>query len=206
MTVTTEADLMTATKDELGAALVKALRALRRVGDNRERRTELYRQVADASVDLREHFLTPDTGEPDWAGRSWAYREYVRDRYSEAGVSKDEARSIQASVRYHVSTRVRQRLTPEEVEDLGLRAENIAQRAQATRAVNSALLSSLGAGTPDENNPDVSRALAGAFVVLQRITPAEVAALDGQGRSQARAVLGRLLAHAEELHAAVAPE
>lgn len=194
---------MAGTKDDLGAALVRALRALRRVGDNRERRTELYRTIANASVDLREHFLTPE-GEPDWAGRSWAYREYVRERYSEAGYSRDDARPVQASVRYHVSVRVRERLTPEQVEDLGLRAEDITERVRANRATKSALLASL-TGSP-EDNPDVPRAIAGAYVVLQRIAPGDVSALQGRSRAQAREVLGRLLAHAEELHAATDAE
>ncbi|MFI7069536.1 hypothetical protein [Micromonospora sediminicola] len=192
---------MTASKDQLGADLVKALRALKRVGDNRERRTELYRAIANASVDLREHFLT-ENGEPDWAGKSWGYREYLRERYSEAGYTRDEARPVQSSVRYHVSIRVRERLTPEEVEDLGLRAENITERVRGDRATRSALFSSLTAA-PDDN-PDIGRALAGAFVVLQRISPRDVAGLQGQARAQARTVLARLLKHAEKLHDAAA--
>ncbi|MFD6638341.1 hypothetical protein ACFWDN_21270 [Micromonospora chalcea] len=202
MTTATTGLVMSATKEDLGAGLVRVLRALRRVGDNRERRTELYRTIANASVDLREHFLTPE-GNPDWAGRTWAYREYVRERYSEAGYSREEARPVQTSVRYHVSVRVRERLTPEEVEDLGLRAENITERMCDHRAAKSALFESL---TPSaDDNPDVGRAIAGAYVVLQRLSTADVGALRGQARENARAVLARLRERAEELYAATEP-
>lgn len=191
----------TGTKDDLGRALVRSLRALRRVGDDRERRTQLYREIATASVDLREHFIVEETGEADWSGRSWAYREYIRDRYSEAGYQKDEARPVQTSVRYHVSARVRERLTPEQLEDLGLRADDMTKRMKDTRAVKSALLSTLDKAAAGDT-PDVPRALAAAYLVLQKITPPQVGDLQGAARSQARAVLGRILRHAGELHAA----
>ncbi|MFG3715817.1 hypothetical protein [Micromonospora sp. NPDC047730] len=192
-----------ATKDQLGAALVKALRAVRRVGDNRERRTELYRAIATASVDLRAHFVVEETGQPDWAGRTWEYREYIRDRYAEAGLSRDEARSVQTSVRYHIGSLVRERLDADQLEDLGLRPEDMAERMREYRKAQSAQLATLKA---EPGDLDLGKALAGAFTVLQKISPGQIAELRGAAREQARAVLGRLLRHAEELHAASAPE
>lgn len=191
----------TRARDDLGADLVKALKALRRVGEDRERRTQLYREIARATVDLREHFLSPE-GAPDWAGRTWAYREYVREQYSRAGYSRDEARPVQTSVRYHVSTRVREQLSAEELEDLGLRAEDITARMRESRELKSALLASLD---PPNNNdsPDVKRALAGAYLVLRRIPIAEVGALRGAAREQARTILGQIAETVTTLRRAV---
>lgn len=187
-----------ATREELGSALTTRLRALRRLGegrDDRERRTRLFRDVAESIVDLREHFDL--AGEPDWAGRSPAYRRFIRDCYRDAGYPRDEAQTIQRRLSYHVSTRLRERVDPERLEDLGLKTDDVTSRVRDRRLVQSAKLATLDERA--EGTPDAVRALAGALVVLQRITPDDLAALDGAAVGQARAVLARLTDRVAEL-------
>ncbi|TDC35721.1 hypothetical protein [Micromonospora sp. KC213] len=187
------------TKDDLGDALTKSLRAIRRLGDDRgdrERRTRLYREAAGLILDLREHFRANEKGDPDWAGRTPAYRAFIRERYSEAGYRREEAKPIQTAIGYHVSVLMRERLTPEEIEDLGLRTEDVTARVRDRRKVQSAMLATLDT---TEGTPDAVRSLAGALAVLRRIAPDDLAALDGAAVAQARAVLTRLTDRVAEL-------
>lgn len=184
-------------KASVASRLLAALKALRvAADDDRELRTQLLRQVAELSVDLREHFQVAGTGSPDWAGRSWPYRDYVRNLYSDAGYTAEEAKMTQASVRYHVGNIVRTKLGAEELEDLGLREESPVDRAREQREARNALIS---AATESDTSADVTRAIAAALLVLQPISAGDVAALDETGRSQAATLLGRITRRAAEL-------
>lgn len=138
---------MARTKDQLSDDVIRILRALRTVPeDERERRAVLTRDLAEASVAIREHFLTPE-GAPDWTGRTWTYRDAIRNLYGEAGYSPEERAQTQGAVRYHVGNIVRRYLSPDALEDAGLRQDTPRERQQATRARNSALLSALATST-----------------------------------------------------------
>ncbi|MEV8516298.1 hypothetical protein [Dactylosporangium sp. NPDC051484] len=174
-------------RDDLDAALVKSLNALRLVGDNRELRTVLNRELAESTVGLRAHF--PDaTGAPDWVGRSWPYREHMRKLYAEAGYSRDEARRAQPSIRYHVASLVREQLTPEQVADLGLHEDDLVERARTSRKATRALLS-----TVNPAGKDVVGSAEAGLLLLQRIPVESVQALDDTERAHLRDLLDQIV-------------
>lgn len=106
---------------QIVAAASELLRAAVR-GDSSER-TAKYRQVADLLIDLRALHTAPD-GSPDWAGRSFDYRAAVRDIYSLAGLSSDSSDPHKAALRYHIGNALRERLTPDQLEEAGLTKAN----------------------------------------------------------------------------------
>lgn len=114
--------------------IVRILRAVRAT-DSRERRTTLLRDLAEASVAIREHYLNAD-GEPDWTGRTYAYRTAMCELYTAAGYSPEEADSLQSSVRYHVGNVIRTHLSPTERADAGLIEASPTDTARAGRRRN----------------------------------------------------------------------
>lgn len=195
-----------AARDALRDDLIKALKGLRRVesSQDKERKTQAYREVARLAFELRRFFIVPGTGEPDWTGSSWEYRELIRGAYSAAGWSKDDTTRAQRSVRYHIARLARQELSADQVEALGLHPDDPTDRFREHRAVSAAKLATLSEPTPGAGL-DVSRALAAALIIVERVAPAQVGELGDGDRAQARAVLARLRDRAEALHAAATP-
>lgn len=126
-----------ATKDQLSDEIVRILRSLR-VADP-DRHTVLARDLAEAIISLREHFLTPE-GRPDWTGRTWQYRAALRELYAQAGYSPTERSATQNTVRYHVGNLMRQRLSAAELEAAGISAPSPRQRQAARRKRAAALV------------------------------------------------------------------
>lgn len=119
------------------ADIVRALVRLKRAEGLA--RTPIYRELAEYTVALREHYLT-EAGEPDWVGRTSAYRHAVRDLYSRAGYTPEDAKAVQSTIRYHVGNIVREVLRPEEIEDLGLTEVSPLEQARETRRDQAVLL------------------------------------------------------------------
>lgn len=88
-----------------------------------DERTRAYRATADFLVELRGHFTDSD-GEPDMRGKSFAYRDAVRDIYAEAGLGSDPNDPVKAALRYHVGNALRERLSVDELERYGLTTAN----------------------------------------------------------------------------------
>ncbi|UIW13509.1 hypothetical protein PQD80_gp25 [Arthrobacter phage Lizalica] len=108
-------------------------------------RTELLRNAARLFIDARAHFFTRE-GEPDWRGRTYAYRTWVREVMSAARVPGDEITSLQAAIRYHSGNLLRDRLGEDEIADLGLRKESPRERSVEKRERSSETLNLFGAG------------------------------------------------------------
>lgn len=175
---------MTRTQRQLTDEALRLLRRLRALGpDDRERRTVALRDLAEVMVDMREHFVTPE-GDPDWSGRTFAYRELARELYAEAGFPHDQAQAVQAAVRYHVGNIVRQRLSVDELADHGLRDVGPKQRARLSRDAQSALMRSFRQSA----DPDVVRNVAAALHLLDRVAADRVAALTDGDREVVRAL------------------
>lgn len=102
---------------DMGEALAGALRDL--AAAPRALQTHARRRVAERIVDARELFTRSD-GEPDWTGRTWAYREWVAGVYSDAGYSRDAARREAAATRYHVQSVLREWLDAATLKAYGL--------------------------------------------------------------------------------------
>jgi hypothetical protein len=181
----------------------KLLLELRRVGDDRERRTVTNRRLAELAFEMREHFLTEE-GNPDLAGRTWKYRDHVRNLYRDAAFSEEEAKTAQSAVRYHLGNIARQRLDPEQLEDAGLSDTAPVVRGREAREGRSVLLRSIRAGEgPD---PDIVKAITGALVLLQRADAKRVAALRGKELQLTRDALEALETRVAELRRATASE
>lgn len=170
----------------------RLLRAYIDAGGDRERTPQILRDLAAVLVDMREHFVT-DSGEPDWTGRSYGYRQAVQDLYADASVPPDERNRIQSSVRYHVGAVLRERLDDETLESLGIQADSPMERSRAQRAKRSAQLQAIRGGGPDAlGHIDALRALEGASALLARVEPKAVRDLKPKERSAAVAILGRI--------------
>lgn len=193
--------MATKTRAELEAEAVRVLRAIRALSpDDRDRRTILIRDLARTLVDLREHFFT-ESGDPDWGARTWEYRQSVRDIYGSANIPHDDAQRIQATTRYHVGNVLRERLSPDQLADLGLGEAAPRERIRKAHEVRSALIVAAEASAPRGADPDVMRALLGAQVLLDRITPERVAELPSAERRRARTALRKIVTRAETLRA-----
>lgn len=95
-------------------------------------RTQVLRSLAEVVVELRSRTL--ENGTPDWAGRSWEYRQAAHAAYEAAGIPADAQAGIQAAIRYHVGNLLRERLTPEELQRAGLLGVSPRERIAAQRA------------------------------------------------------------------------
>lgn len=146
-----------------------------------ERSTEELRAAAQALVDAREHFHTK-TGDTDWTGRSHAYRQWVRDVYATARVPAEDLTRVQTAVRYHVNNIIHDRLDPETLESIGLRAESTRERSMEQRAQKSDTLRLVEPGAPfkPEDMPAVARILAD---MARRIDPETLKGLSNGERA-----------------------
>lgn len=150
-------------------------------------RPEGLRDAAEVMVKMRQHFTTKD-GEPDWKGRSWAYREAVREIYKAVGVEPEDLNSLQSAIRYHVGNVVREQLDESSLEALGLLRASPLQRTRNFRESREALLRSF-MPTSDLDGDDVVRIVVMVGALLDRVEreipqldPPHLAALEQAAR------------------------
>lgn len=104
---------------KLHDACVQDLRRVDSVSE--EERTAILKRVARNMIKLRSLYTTED-GLPDWKGVTYAYRQEVRDIYSEAGLPPTNNHPVKATLRYHVGNALRTELTADELAEAGLLA------------------------------------------------------------------------------------
>lgn len=148
-----------------------------------EARTPILRQLAEDLVEAREHFLRED-GTPDWKGRTYTYRLYVREIYD--ALPRDEATSVQAAVRYHVGAVLRERVSEETLGEYGLSTESPREKSAERRQTRSAVINALSSR---DLNGGALLALSAAYTILSRLDAEEVSDLDERGREVAEATL-----------------
>lgn len=171
----------------------EAIKSLRRyeAADAGER-TRILRHVAEILVDLRALFYTRD-GEVDWTGKGRDYRESIANLYGEAGIAPDEARTVRAAVAYHVSNVLRERLTSEDLEHLGLRPLPARDRAREQREHTRSTLSALtGAGGPLTDAAHAIQAARGALSLVSRIDPETLLTITPEERLALSTILHRV--------------
>lgn len=128
--------------------------------------TALLRHAAELQVELRQLFERD--GKTDWAGMSGAYRRTMSEVYGLAGVSLSERKKIGDAVRYHIMNVLREKLGPEELADLDLRAENGPERAKLNRDGTRAVLKDARKNVGFRDRPPaVARALAAALALIK---------------------------------------
>lgn len=158
-------------------------------------RTDLLRGVARNFVDARAHFFNRD-GEPDWTGRTHAYRAWVREVMSRAHVPGDEVTTLQAAIRYHSGNVLRERLGDEVIADLGLRKESPRERSVEKRERTSETLGIFGAGGEIASLAEINLLCTLAGRALARVN---TAGLSRSERQKAREALSELAERASAL-------
>lgn len=167
---------MTHDESPVEALLAQAIEALRSAQTlPPTERGGARRRAAEAIVSAREYFYTSD-GRPDWSGRTRAYRDFIAEVYSNAGVTRDDLASEQAAVRYHVGNVVRERVSDADLEDAGYRVASPRQRSIDRRTARSELLAQVSGG-PLTTGEDILRAATLAHSLLARITATAARAL-----------------------------
>lgn len=161
-------------------------------------RTDLLREAARQFVDAREHFYTKE-GDPDWLGRTHAYRLWVREVMSEAHVPGEEVTSLQAAIRYHSGNMLRDRLDDDTLDALGLKKSSPRERSVEKRERTSSTLNLFGGGAEISDPEDIVRACALIEAALKRVNAATVAGLPAKERRATRAALLRVAERAEAL-------
>jgi hypothetical protein len=170
-----------ASKRQIEAEIKRVLHAIRAVPeDDRERRTVLLRDLAEATVSYREHFVLSGSGATDWTGATYAYRKEIGELYTEAGYPQAEAKAIQKLARYHIANTLRERLSPSEIEAIGLRAELPRERQTELRArsaaiVAAAAVSAVQAARVPETAEERIAYLHGVLATLKEVGPLSAA-------------------------------
>lgn len=113
---------------EEGAVVAAYLSKAHRTTSKHER-THLLIKAAQYAVRLREKFPDPyDHRNPDWAGRSRAYRRQMTVVYREAGLPEDPHLPVKTALRYHIGEVLRETLDAEALESVGLQPHSQRQR------------------------------------------------------------------------------
>ena len=173
--------------DSLSQIQDNAVAALKRwLNGPEDRKTENLRTTAGCFVSAREHFLTP-AGEPDWLGRSHAYRHWVRETMTRAGVPADRTSGTLTSIRYHAGNALRERLDEATLSDLGLLSTSPLKRAQAHNADKSEMLKVLDGGRVTSPRLALG-ALETVASILRRIDLPSIDGADEEERQAIRAV------------------
>ncbi|WDS52050.1 hypothetical protein SEA_CARON_24 [Microbacterium phage Caron] len=140
-------------------------------------RTLFAKEVANAFLDARTHFVTRD-GKPDYLGRSGAYRAFVAEALDEAEIARENRAALQAAIRYHVSPLLRERFG-EEVAALGLEPGSSVERARRRKERDSRILSLFAGGSEITDASDASLVANLARLAVSRIAslPSDTPAL-----------------------------
>lgn len=185
------------TLDEIQKRSIESLRRYLADGS-----TEDLRDVAGHFISAREHFYNKD-GEPDWLGRTYAYRTWVREVMSLAGVPSADVTNTQAAIRYHAGNILRERLDDETLAALGLRSASPRERSIEKRAGHSATLSVFGSGGAELRTVDeMLFALRTMDATLARITPRAFRALTPKERRAVKEALVAVCKRSEEVSSA----
>lgn len=135
---------------------------------NTGEREHLGKLIAANYVTARERFLNSD-GEPDWHGRTYGYREWVREVFALANIPAGDKNRVSAAVRYHVPTALRERLGREKIAELGLDSRLPSERRAKTRQEQTAFLKVFTRSEPLTKVEDAEQALGQMDLAVRRI-------------------------------------
>jgi hypothetical protein len=161
-------------------------------------RTQLLRDTAALFVDARGHFFTAE-GEPDWLGRTYAYRSWIRETTSMANVPGESKATIQAAIRYHSGNIIRERLDQGTLDSLGLVKSSPRERSIEKRERTSETVTLFSGGAEFESPEEVLQVCHLVEAALARVNAAMVASLPAKTRREVKAALREVAERAEEL-------
>lgn len=161
-------------------------------------RTQLLRDTAALFVDARNHFFTKE-GEPDWLGRTYAYRSWIRETMSMANVPGDEVTTLQAAVRYHAGNVLRTRLDQDTMDDLGLVKSSPRERSIEKRGRTSETVALFSGGAEFASADEILQVCRLIEVALARVNGVYIAGLPAKPRREVKAALQQVADHAGKL-------
>lgn len=148
-------------------------------------RTGLLRHAAALTIELRECFEYD--GRPDWTGVSYAYRQAMSAALGDLDPS--DRRRIRDALAWHVSEALHARLSPADVEALGLRPLRPKERNAERHERNRAILASAYVEGRDS-------ALMAVMVSARALAQVKAASVDALSREDLAEMAKRL----EDLH------
>lgn len=163
-----------------------------------EARTLILKEIANELFEVRQHFFNRD-GETDWLGRSYAYREWVRETAQEAGLETESRQRLLTAARYHIANIQREKLSAETLQELGLTTTSAKERNAKRREEASSLLSRLvGTNTPTSTKDFLE--IAGVIdSLLRRVSPETIRDLSPKDRERVNEAFAAVGAAATEL-------
>jgi hypothetical protein len=153
------------------------------------------RAFAEIVFDIRQEFSAEDGG-PDFLGRSWDYRQVISEVYSRANIPSEDMPSIQAAIRYHVGNVMRERLTPKELEALGLKSSAPVERSREVRSNRTKALNALRGTSLDVSPIEALRSIHRLLLLVNRTGLKRLAAAE---RREAEEILRDVAERIERL-------
>jgi hypothetical protein len=160
--------------DDLQQDAAEALRQYMAEGN-----TSDIREAAECMVAAREYILD-GRGDPDWRGRTHAYRVWSAGVVTAAGVPHDQRSRVQAAIRYHASAALRKRIPAEDVEALGMLTETALERSRGRRGRTSGLIQIVNGSGPITDPEDILTALELIEGMVRRVRPGLLALSDSE--------------------------
>ncbi|WBQ03799.1 hypothetical protein [Kribbella sp. CA-293567] len=185
-------------KKSLERVKADAATALEKYFTEGENNIDLLRSAGAAVVELRSRFQQKD-GSTDWAGRSQDYRDAIRDVYTRAHLSQDQVSKLPGKLGYHVRQALGARISADELEAAGFKAEDPKIRQNARRTTAAALAATVA--------PSVTPAvlIVHANSLLKRADSGDgLAEMTEQEREVCRIALAAIEKHAASLSKALA--
>lgn len=143
-----------------------------------DERAEHLRAVAEALVDKRADTpMDPDdaTSDPDWRGKSYAYKHWVADVFTEAGIPAGERRRTQGAIAYHVNNVLHERPGLPDPHSLGINPKPLRDRRAEHRERTSNLNRLVVETGPFEHADDAAAAHTVVLKLLRRMSDKEQA-------------------------------
>lgn len=165
-----------------------------------ESKTEILKRLAAIVVDIRAQFTDEETGQPDWRGKTWDYRQFMTEMYESAQVPPASVSGVQSSLRYHVGNRLREIVPAEALAGAGMLAEGPKERMERHRTEADVLWKALQAPDPQMSTEERREAyrtlLDAAATIAER---AELMAVDRLTKRDAVAAHRQLVRSIESL-------
>lgn len=172
------------------------------LSNDKYEKAEAIKELSELLLQLRGEFTTED-GSPDWTGRTYAYRNAVRELFSFSGVPRERTIKMQALTRYHMGNMLRAQLGPDELESLGLLVESPNERSNDKRRARMDVVRAVR-GQDQELEPELALHAAEQLLrrlrlsIVQNLEPDRVADLQ-ESLSEIEHQLHRLQRHATRL-------
>lgn len=135
-----------------------------------ESKTEILKRLAAVVVEVRSKFWDEETGQPDWRGKTWEYRQFMTAMYEKAGVPPASVSGVQSSLRYHVGNQLREVVGEKELSQAGLLSESPKDRMDRQRTEAEALWRALNDDAISHDIADRRKAYRMLLDAVERLT------------------------------------